>query len=86
VADQPETPFDSIESAHDYVGLLLETIVEARKDIEDDLAAAVAANSERRIEALRLVQYKLEKLEQHLRSSGLMLNDLRSLRRLLLDK
>jgi hypothetical protein len=86
VADQPETPFDSIESAHDYVRLLLETIVEAKKDIEEDLAAAVAANSDRRIEALRLVQYKLEKLEQHLQSSGRALNDLRSLRRLLLDK
>lgn len=81
-----QTPFDSIENAQDYVRLLLETILEARNDVEEDMAVAVTANSERRMEALRVVQFKLEKLEQHLRSSSRALNDLRSLRRLLIDK
>lgn len=85
MATAPETPFDSVESAHEYVRLLLEAIVEAKGEIETDIAAS-APEAERRLEALRLVQYKLEKLEKHLKSSGVLLNDLRSLRRLLLDE
>jgi len=38
------------------------------------------------LQALRLVLYKLEKLEQHIRASRRLLNDLRTLRRLLLDE
>ena len=83
---QPETPFDSIENAHEYVRLLLETIAEARAEIAADLDASSSAQSDRRREALRLVHYKLEKLEQHLHSSSRTLNDLRSLRRLLFDE
>jgi len=83
---QPEAPFDSIENAQDYVRLLLEAIVDAKTEINEDLITAEAAQSERRIEALQVVQFKLEKLEQHLRTSGRMLNDLRTLRRLLLDE
>jgi hypothetical protein len=86
VGSQPETPFDSIENAQDYVRLLLDAVVDARKDIQSDLGAATESKSERRLEALRLVQFKLDKLEQHLRNGSRTLNDLRSLRRLLLDK
>ncbi|HVO82296.1 MAG TPA: hypothetical protein VMT28_16300 [Terriglobales bacterium] len=81
-----ETPFDSLENAHEYVQLLAEAIAEARGDIESDIAKAVETKSERRLQALRLVQYKLEKLEQSLRGSSRILNDLRSLRRLLLEE
>lgn len=84
--DPQHTPFDSIENAHDYVRLLLENIVEAREDVAADLAAVSEAKSNRRLEALRLVHYKLEKLEQHLSSSSRTLNDLRSLRRLLFEE
>ncbi|MBI3645110.1 MAG: hypothetical protein HY233_03995 [Acidobacteriales bacterium] len=83
---QPETPFDSVENAHEYVRLLLEAITDARQDIATDLVAASGAKPDRRLEALRLVHCKLEKLEQHLHSSGRVLNDLRTLRRLLLDE
>ncbi len=82
----PQTPFDSIENAHEYVRLLLETMAEARQEIAADLAAAPGAQSDRRLEALRLVHYKLEKLEQHLHSSSRALNDLRTLRRLLFEE
>jgi hypothetical protein len=83
VGSQPETPFDSVESAHEYVRLLRDVIADAKKDIAADVAAA---QPERPLEALRLVQYKLEKLEHHLHSSSRLLNDLRTLRRLLLDE
>ncbi len=81
-----QTPFDSIENAHQYVQLLVEAIAEAKSEIEADLAEAVKAKSERRVQALRIVQFKLNKLEQHLTNSSLLLNDLRTLRRLLLDE
>ncbi len=81
-----QTPFDSIENAHQYIQLLVEAIAEAKSEIEADLAAAIKAKSERRIEALRIVQFKLNKLEQNLTNSSVLLNDLRTLRRLLLDE
>ena len=81
-----QTPFDSVENAQQYVRLLLDAIIEAKQDIQSDLTAATNARSERRVEALRLVGFKLDKLEHHLHSSGRLLNDLRTLRRLLLEE
>jgi hypothetical protein len=86
VSGPAQTPFDSIEGAHQYVRLLLEAIAEGKHDIQHDLEAATRAGSERRVEALRLVEFKLNKLEQLLHSSGRLLNDLRTLRRLLLEE
>ena len=81
-----QTPFDSIEGAHQYIHLLLEAITEGKHDIQHDLEAAAKAGSDRRVEALRLVEFKLNKLEQLLHTSGRLLNDLRTLRRLLLEE
>ena len=81
-----QTPFDTVENAHQYVRLLVEAIAEAKNEIAADLGAAAQAKSERRVEALRVVQFKLDKLEQHLKTSSRLLNDLRTLRRLLLDE
>ena len=80
------TPFDTVEDAHEYVRLLGEAIAEAKREIEADLAEAAKAKSERRLQALHLVQFKLDKLEQHLKTSSRLLNDLRTLRRLLLEE
>jgi hypothetical protein len=82
----PQSPFDSVENAHQYVRLLVEAIAEAKSEIAADLDADAQAQPERRLEALRLVQFKLDKLEQHLQSSSRLLNDLRTLRRLLFDE
>ncbi len=79
-----ETPFDSVEGAHEYVGLLLETLREARREVAQDLAHARAAADERQVEALQIVSWKLERLESQLAASRKLLNDLRRLRRLLL--
>jgi hypothetical protein len=81
-----QTPFDSVENAQAYIQLLIETLVEAKKEIAADAAAARSARSERRLQALRPVEYKLHRLQHHLTISGRMLNDLRRLRRLLLDE
>lgn len=82
----PETPFDSIEGSHEYVSLLAEAIEEARKEVDADIAVAGAEQAERRKEALQLVTYNLAKLSLHITTSRRILNDLRTLRRLLLDE
>jgi hypothetical protein len=81
-----ETPFDSIESSHQYVALLAQAIEEAKNDVEGDIAMAMADKADRRRDALQLVFYKLAKLETHMSASRRILNDLRTLRRLLLDE
>lgn len=81
-----QTPFDTVENAHQYVRLLGEAIAEAKAEIAADLQVATNAKSERRTQAMQIVQFKLGKLEQHLQTSSRLLNDLRTLRRLLLDE
>jgi hypothetical protein len=84
VSYQAETPFDSIEGSHEYVALLADALDEARRDVEAEIAAAERDGAERRKEALLLVSYNLAKLNLHITTSRRILNDLRSLRRLLL--
>ena len=79
-----ETPFDSLEGSHEYVALLAEAIEEARQDVESEIALAVSDGADRRLEALQLVSYNLAKLNLHMTTSRRILNDLRTLRRLLL--
>jgi hypothetical protein len=82
----PQTPFDSVENAQQYVRLLIETVAEAHAEIAADLGSLAQSDSERRVQALQIVQFKLEKLEQLLQNSSRLLNDLRTLRRLLFDE
>jgi formiminotetrahydrofolate cyclodeaminase len=81
-----QTPFDSVENAQRYVRLLVEAIAEAKQEIATDIGAAEQSRSERRMQALQVVQVKLDQLERHLQTSSRLLNDLRTLRRLLLDE
>jgi hypothetical protein len=84
VSYKAETPFDNIEGSHEYVALLAESLDEARRDVEAELAAAEHDGADRRKEALLLVSYNLAKLNLHITASRRILNDLRMLRRLLL--
>jgi len=81
---QAETPFDSIEGSHEYVAMLAESLEEARREVEAEIATAEREHAGRRKEALLLVSYNLAKLNLHITASRRILNDLRSLRRLLL--
>lgn len=83
---EPGTPFDSLESSHEYVGLLAEALEEAREAIQQEIVIAEREGAGRRGEALQLVAYKLDKLKVHISSSHRILNDLRTLRRLLLQE
>jgi hypothetical protein len=84
VSYQAETPFDSLESSHEYVAMLAEALEEARRDVEEEVSTAERDRADRRKEALLLVSYNLAKLNLHITSSRRILNDLRTLRRLLL--
>jgi hypothetical protein len=66
------------------VALLADALDEARRDVEAEIAAAERDGAERSKQALLLVSYNLAKLNLHITTSRRILNDLRSLRRLLL--
>lgn len=83
---EAETPFDNIEGSHEYVALLAEALAEARRDVDAEIAIADGEGAQRRKDALVLVSYNLAKLNLHITTSRRILNDLRTLRRLLLEE
>lgn len=86
MSHRSETPFDNIESSHEYVSLLAEAIEVAIAEVEADIVLAGADRADRRKEALQLVLFNMNKLQNHMTSSRRILNDLRTLRRLLLEE
>jgi hypothetical protein len=85
MTQRPETPFDNIESSHEYITLLAEAVEVAITEVEADLAQAGSDGADnRRVQALQLVLFNLSKLRGHMSSGRKILNDLRTLRRLLL--
>jgi hypothetical protein len=81
-----ETPFDNIESSHEYVSMLAEAVEIAVAEVEADIALASADGADRRVQALQLVLFNMNKLRANMTSSRRILNDLRTLRRLLLEE
>ena len=86
MSQEPETPFDSIEGSYQYVDMLAEAIEEARRDVEAEISLAEEESAERRKQGLLLVSYNLAKLETHMTTSRRILNDLRTLRRVLMSE
>ncbi len=84
MSDLPATPFDTIESAQDYIDLLLEAIEETRRDVGSEIQVSGDPSEERRVHALQLVALNLSKLSCHVTKCRRICNDLRTLRRLLL--
>ena len=80
------TPFDSIEGSHRYIMLLVEAIEEAQSDIDAEISTSIAQQALRRTEALQLVAFNLNKLNSHITASRRILNDLRTLQRLLSEE
>jgi hypothetical protein len=83
---RPETPFDNIESAEQFVELLIEAIEESRRDVDADIALSEGKRSGRSKKALQLISANLAKLSQYMTTSRRILNRLRTLRRLLLQE
>lgn len=81
--EPPNAAFESIESAQEYLTLLAQVIVESQQAVEADIHVNAESNRPRRVEALRLIGFKLDKLGTHIKTSRRILNDLRMLRRIL---
>lgn len=84
--DEAEKPFESIESAHEYMSMLATTALEVIRDLQSDREAALRAGDKRRAQAIDLAIFKLKMLGCHVYKSRRMLNDLRTLRRLILSE
>jgi hypothetical protein len=85
VTNKLNSPFNSLESAQEYMGLLADAAADAHTDVLEDITVAGTENV-RRQQALQLVDYKLTQLRRHIDSTHHLLNDLRTLRRLLLGE
>jgi hypothetical protein len=85
-AQKIDTPFDSIESAHEYMDMLAGTALEALADLKRDREAALREGADRRAQAIDLAIYKLKQLSCYTYKSRRMLNDLRIIRRLILNE
>ena len=79
-------PFESIESAQEYMNVLAEIILDVMKDLSRDQQIALLDNQERRAQALELAIFKLKMLCCYVHKSRRMLNDLRILRRLIMNE
>ena len=80
------TPFDTIESAQDFMSILHETVLDAMKDLNRDYQIAMQDSQPRRAQALELAIFKLKMLTCYLHKSRRTRNDLRMLRRLILNE
>ncbi len=83
---EPQSPFDSIESAHEFVSLFADAIADSKREIEADVERELNSKFPRRLEAVRLALYNLDRLQVHITKSRRILNDLRCLRRLLFEE
>jgi hypothetical protein len=85
-ANELERPFSSVESAIEFMHVLAETILEARKELDELERLAVSQGEERRARGVALALFKLKMLNAHVHKSRRALNDLRMLRRLILNE
>jgi hypothetical protein len=79
---QLQSPFESIEGAQEYLRLLAEEVSSVLQEIESDRTEAARRGPSRRLDALHLACYKLQRLSHHVDAGKRILNDLRTLRRL----
>jgi hypothetical protein len=84
--DEIEHPFNSIESAQEFVDVLADTVLDAVKELNQQYQEAVGAGLDRRAQAINLALLKLKTLNCSVFKCRRMLNDLRILRRLILDE
>ena len=84
--DELDQPFESIESAQEYMALLANTALEALVELRHDRDQAVRDGQARTAQAIDLAIFKLTNLGCLIFKSRRMLNDLRTLRRLILNE
>ena len=82
-AEELDQPFDSIESAQDFLNVLAATILDVMKELNAARTEAASEGASRRVQALELATFKLKMLGCYVHKSRRALNDLRILRRLI---
>ena len=86
MSDQIEQPFDTIESAHEFMNVLALTALDVIKDLSRDRERALQDGDQRRAQAIDLAVFKLKTLGCYVHKSRRTLNDLRIIRRLILNE
>jgi hypothetical protein len=84
--DETVRCFDSIESAQDFMKVLADTILDSMTDLNRDRQVAIEDGQERQAQAIELAIFKLKTLNCHVHKSRIILNDLRTVRRLILNE
>ena len=85
-AEEIERPFESIESAYAYMDILASTTLEVLQELKRDRDIALRDGEQRRAQAIDLAIFKLKMLGCYVYKSRRALNDLRILRRLILNE
>jgi hypothetical protein len=85
-SQEMERPFESIESAYDFMNVLADAIMESIKDLHEDHTAAIREGQPRTAQAIELALFKARTLNCYVHKSRRTLNDLRTLRRLILNE
>ena|SRR5215475_4597983 len=85
-AEEIDQPFDTIESAHEFMNVLAATTLDAMRDLKRDREQAIREGETRRAQAIDLAIFKLKMLGCYVYKGRRMLNDLRILRRLILNE
>lgn len=85
-AEEIERPLESIESAYDYLDILAKTTLEVLCELKSDRDIAQRDGELRRAQAIDLAIFKLKMFLSYVCKSRRMLNDLRTLRRLILNE
>jgi hypothetical protein len=81
-----ERPFESIESAHEFMNVLAQTIVVVFGDLDRDRQIALREGQDRRVRAIELALFKAKMLNCYVHKSRRALNDLRIIRGLILNE
>jgi hypothetical protein len=84
--EEMDQPFDSIESAQEFLDVLASTVLDVMKELSTARAEAARDGASRRVQALDLAAFKLKTLGCYVHKSRRALNDLRMLRRLIMNE
>jgi hypothetical protein len=85
-AEELDQPFDTIESTQEFMNVLAATILDVMKELSDARTQAIKEKEDRRARAIELATFKLKMLGCYVHKSRRTLNDLRILRRLILNE
>ncbi len=84
--EEIEQPFDSIESAQDFMNVLAATLLDVAKELGAHRKTALEDGHKRRAEGIDLALFKVKMLNCYVHKSRIALNDLRTLRRLIMNE